>query len=56
MHPFIVASFIAQSVKDNDMASKRYEISSSIKNNGVDVVFVTELWLSAQTDEAKTDE
>ena len=31
MHPFIVASFNAQSVKGNDIACRRYEISTFIK-------------------------
>ena len=53
---FIVASFNAQSVKGNDMACKRCEISTFIKDNGVDLFFVTETWLSAQGDEAKTAE
>ena len=35
LHPFIVASFNAQSVKGNDMACKRCEISTFIKDNGV---------------------
>ena len=56
LHSFIVASFNAQSVKDNDMACKRCEISTFIKDNGVDLLFVTETWLSAQGDEAKTVE
>ena len=56
MHSFIVASFNAQSVKGNDMACKRCEISTFIKDNGVDLFFVTETWLSAQGDEAKTVE
>ena len=56
MHPFIVASFNEQSVKVNDMACKRYEISTFKKENGVDLFFVTETWLSAQGDEAKTVE
>ena len=56
MHSFIVASFNAQSVKGNDIACKRCEISTFIKINGVDLFFVTETWLSAQGDEAKTDE
>ena len=47
---------IAQSVKGNDMACKRCEISTFIKDNGVDLFFVTETWLSAQGDEAKTAE
>ena len=50
----IVASFNAQSVKSNDMACKRCEISSFMKDNGVHLFFVTETWLSAQGDEAKT--
>ena len=53
---FIVASFNAQSVKGNDMACKRCEISTFIKDNGIDLFFVTETWLSAQGDEAKTSE
>ena len=56
LHSFIVASFNAQSVKGNDMACKRCEISMFIKDNGVDHFFVTETWLSAQGDEAKTAE
>ena len=54
LHSFIVASVNAQSVKGNDMACKRCEISSFIKDNGVDLFLVTETWLSAQGDEAKT--
>ena len=56
LHSFIVASFNAQSVKGNDMACKRCEISTFIKDNGVDLFFVTETWLSAHGDEAKTAE
>ena len=56
MHPFIVASFNAQSVKGIDMACKRCEISTFIKDNGVYLFFVTETWLSAHGDEAKTVE
>ena len=56
VHPFIVASFNAQSVKGNDIACKRCEISTFIKDNGVDLFFVTETWLSAQGDEAITAE
>ena len=56
LHSFIVASFNAQSVKGNDMACRRCEISTFIKYNGVDLFFVTETWLSAQGDEAKTVE
>ena len=37
MHPFIVASFNAQSVKDNNMACKRCELSAYIKDNGIDL-------------------
>ena len=60
LHSFIVASFNAQfnaqSVKGNDMASKRCEISTFIKDNGVYLFFVTETWLSARGEEAKTVE
>ena len=56
LHSFIVASFNAQSVKGNDMACKRCEISTSLRVNGVDSFCVTETWLSAQGDEAKTVE
>ena len=35
LHSFIVASFNAQSEKGNDMACKRCEISTFIKDNGV---------------------
>ena len=56
MRPFIVAPFNAKSVKGNDLACKRCEISTFIKDNGVDLFFVTETWLSAQGDEAKTVE
>ena len=56
VHPFIVASFNAQSVKDNVMARMRCEISTFIKDNGVDHFYVTEAWLSAQGDETKTVE
>ena len=54
LHSFIVASFNAQSVKGNDMACKRWKISTFIKDNGVELSFVTDTWLSAQGDEAKT--
>ena len=37
VHLFIVASFNAQSVKGNDMASKRCEISTFKEDNGVDL-------------------
>ena len=37
LHSFIVASISAQSVKVNDMACKRCEISTFIKDNGVDL-------------------
>ena len=37
LHSFIVASFSAQSVKGNDMAGKRCEKSTFIKDNGVDL-------------------
>ena len=42
VHPFIVASFNAQSMKGNNMACKRFEISTFIKDNSVDLFFVTE--------------
>ena len=48
----IVASFNAQSVKGNDMACKRHEISTFIKDV-VDIFLATETWLSAQGDEVK---
>ena len=38
------------------MACKRCEISTFIKDNGVDLLLVTETWLRAQGDEAKTAE
>ena len=38
------------------MACKRCEISTFVKDNGVDLFFVTETWLSTQGDEAKTVE
>ena len=56
MLPFIVASFNAQSVKGNNIACMRCEISTFMKDNGVDLFFVVETWLSAQGDEAKTFE
>ena len=37
LHSFIVASFNAQSVKGNEMACMRCEISTFIKDNGVDL-------------------
>ena len=37
VHPFIVASFNAQSVNGNNMACMRCEISKFIKDNGVDL-------------------
>ena len=39
VHPFIVASFNAQSVNGNNMACKRCEISTFIKDNGVELFF-----------------
>ena len=53
LHSFIVASFNAQSVKGNDMACRRCEISTFIKDNGVDLFFVTETWLSAKVTKPK---
>ena len=41
-------------MKGNDKACKRCEISTFIKDNGIDLLLVTETWLSAQGDEAKT--
>ena len=38
------------------MACKRCEISTFIKDNGADLFFVTETWLCAQGDEAKSVE
>ena len=49
-----VASFNAQSVKGNDMACKHCEILTFITDNGIDLFFLTETWLGAQGDEAKT--
>ena len=40
----------------SDMAYRRCEISTFIKDNGVDLFFVTETWLSAQCDEVRTVE
>ena len=37
VHPFIVALFNAQSVMGNCMACKRCDISTFIKDNGVDI-------------------
>ena len=37
LHPFIVASFNAQSVKGNDMACRRCKISAFMKDNGIDL-------------------
>ena len=56
MHPFIVASFNAQSVKGNDMACKRCEISTLPKDTCVNLFSDTETWLSAHGDEEKTVE
>ena len=56
MHPFIVASFNVQSVKGSDMACKCCKKSTFIKDNGVDLFFMTETWLSRQSDETKTVE
>ena len=56
VHPFIVASFNAQPVKVNYMACRCCEISMFIKDNGVDHFSMTETWLSALGDEAKTVE
>ena len=55
-HLFIILSFKAQSVKGNDMACKCCEILTLIKDNGVDLFFAIETWLSPQGDEAKNVE
>ena len=46
VHPFIIASLNTQSGKSNDMPCKHYEISTYIKDNGIDRFFVKETWLS----------
>ena len=56
LHPFIVASCNAKPVKGNDMACKRCEISTFINDDGGDLYFMRETWLSAQGDEASTVE
>ena len=56
MHPFILASFNAQSVKGNDMACKRCEASTFKKDNGVGAFFVTVTWFSTHGNEAKSVE
>ena len=56
VHPFIVASLNAQSEKGNDMARKHCETSTFIKDNGVELFFVIETWLSVQGDKTKTVE
>ena len=38
LHPFIVASFNAQSVRGNDMACVRCELSTFMKDNGVNLL------------------
>ena len=38
------------------MAFKRCEISTFVEDNSVDLFFVTETWLGAQVDEAKSVE
>ena len=43
-------------MKGNNIACKRCEISTFIKDNGVDIFSLTETWLSAQGDEVKTVE
>ena len=43
-------------MKDNALAYKRCEISTFVKDNDVDLFLVSETWLSAQGDEAKTVE
>ena len=41
LNSFVVASFNSQSVKDNDLACTRCEILTFIKDDGVDLFFVT---------------
>ena len=53
VHAFIAASFNAQSEKFNDMTRRHCEISTFIKDNGVDLFPVNETWLSPQGEEAK---
>ena len=45
-----------QSVKGNDMGCKHCEISTFIKDNGIEIFFVTETWPCSHGDEAKTVE
>ena len=45
-----------RSCQGDNCRCKRCEISTFIKDNGVDISFVTETWLSAQVGEAKTVE
>ena len=40
VHPFIVASFNAKLMMGNDMGCRRCEISTFVKDNGVDIFFV----------------
>ena len=42
VRPFIVTSFNAQSVKGNNLACKRCEISTFVRDTGVDLFSVTE--------------
>ena len=56
MHPVIAALFSAQSVKGNGMACMRCEKKTSMTNNDAVLFFVTEIWICAQRDEAKTVE
>ena len=55
-HPFIVASFNTQSVKGSDMACKRCDISTFVKDIGVDLPVVSEKCRSASGDYAKSVE
>ena len=54
-HSFIVALFNAHLVKSNYMARNPSEITC-IKDNSINVLFVTETWLSAHSKESKTVE
>ena len=52
-HPFIDASFNSMLLNGNDVACIRCEMFKYINDDGIDLLLVTETWLSAQGDEAK---
>ena len=54
MRPFFIPSFNTQSVRGNDMAGKHCEISTYIRDNGIDLFFVSEVCLNAHGDEVRT--